>query len=307
MTDYPTIALCIPAFNAAAFIEDLLKSAYAQEFAFSEILVYNDCSTDNTVKIAEKNGATIFSGVQNMGCSYGKNFLAKHAKSEWLHFHDADDILLPNFTKVAISRIGAGNEPDILLMHYHYLDFETKNFLNEPSYNREALIKNPTKFCIENKIVNFAVIRKSAFLKIEGFDVDPKVLYNEDRAFYTKAAIKGLSFDYEREVTSINYLYKSSMSAKNVEKCAAAAYEVWLKVIIKTGGCYNKEIAAQLLENANYAATANAWNIVRKCVKKSVKIFPSIEPTGSRLFKILYKLMPVNSYRIRKYLLGLRK
>lgn len=307
MINKPTIALCIPAFNAAAYLEDLLQSAHAQESAFAEILVYNDCSTDNTVIIAEKNGATIFSGEKNMGCSYGKNFLAKNAKSEWLHFHDADDLLLPNFTKVAASRISAVNAPDILLMHYHYLDFETKKFLNEPSYNREALTANPTKFSIENKIVNFAVIRKSAFLRIEGFDTDPRVLYNEDRAFYTKAAIEGLSFDYEREVTSINYLYHSSMSAQNIEKCAAAAYEVWFKVIAKTGESYNKEIAAQLLENANYAATANAWGVVRDSVKKSVEIYPAIKPAGSNLFKILFKLMPVHSYRIRKYLLGLRK
>ena len=97
------------------------------------------------------------------------------------------------------------------------------------------------------------------------------------------------------------------MSAQNVEKCAAAAYEVWFKVIAKTGESYNKEIAVQLLENANYAATANAWGVVRDSVKKSVEIYPAVKPAGSNLFKILFKLMPVNSYRIRKYLLGLRK
>ena len=49
-----TIALCIPAYNAAWCLPKLLKSANDQLIPFDEILVYNDCSTDNTEEIAKK-------------------------------------------------------------------------------------------------------------------------------------------------------------------------------------------------------------------------------------------------------------
>ena len=192
-----TIALCIPAYNAAAYLPTLLSSAKNQVFLFDEILVYNDCSTDNTADIARRLGATVIEGDINMGCSIGKNRLAAIAKSDWLHFHDADDDLLPNFTQAAHTWINKTKVADIILMHYQYKDFITHQLLGESDYNVEELKKDPVKFNIVNKVVNFAIIKKTSFLNIGGFNTDPSVLYNEDRAFYTKASINGLTFDYE--------------------------------------------------------------------------------------------------------------
>ena len=96
-----SLALCIPAYNAALLLPKLLTSAREQAIPFDEILVYNDCSTDNTAEVARQYGATVVEGDVNSGCSTGKNRLAEVATSDWLHFHDADDDLLPNFTTVA--------------------------------------------------------------------------------------------------------------------------------------------------------------------------------------------------------------
>ena len=54
-----TLALCIPAFNAAELLPILLTSAKNQTIPFDEILVYNDCSTDNTSEVAKKYGANV--------------------------------------------------------------------------------------------------------------------------------------------------------------------------------------------------------------------------------------------------------
>ena len=92
-----TLALCIPAYNAANYLPRLLQSAKDQSPPFDEILVYNDASTDETISIAEKFGARVISGKLNKGCSFGKNALGEYTKCEWVHFHDADDDLLPGF------------------------------------------------------------------------------------------------------------------------------------------------------------------------------------------------------------------
>ena len=93
------IALLIPAYNAAAHLPDLLADALAQEPPFSEILVYDDASTDLTSKVAKDHGATrVLRGEINHGAAYARNQLLSAASSPWLHFHDADDRLAPGFT-----------------------------------------------------------------------------------------------------------------------------------------------------------------------------------------------------------------
>ena len=295
-----TLALCIPAYNAATFLPQLIASAKNQQIHFNEILVYNDCSTDDTSIIAKELGAIVIDGKINMGCSYGKNELAKVAKSEWLHFHDADDLLLSNFSTVSQKWILKPETSDIVLLHFHYLNFETKQFLSEPIYNVNDLKDDAIKFNISNKVVNFALIRKNSFLKIGGFDTDPKVLYNEDRAFYTKAATMGLTFDYEPEVTCINYFHPKSMSSNNMSKCADASYNVWLKVIDKVNGNYKEEIAFQLMGNATYAAVANNWLVVKMSIKKAKSLWPTIKPVGSKLFLFVNKFLPFYSFYLRE-------
>ncbi len=298
-----TLALCIPAYNAQKYLPVLLSSAKEQAISFNEILVYDDYSTDNTSEIAKQFGATVIQGSVNVGCSSGKNTLAQIAKSDWLHFHDADDDLLNNFTTVAHKWINKENAPDVILMHYHYKDFETGKFIGEPDYNTSDLKKDSVKFTIINKVVNFAVIKKSSFLKIGGFNIDPRVLYNEDRAFYTKAAIEGLTFDYEPELTCINYYYAGSMSVNNRAKCTEAVLHVWNDVIKNTNGKYGKEIAKQLMDNAAYAATADDWKTVKGSIKTARKLYMDIVPGGSNYFQRFYKIFPYYSFYLREMII----
>lgn len=295
-----TLALCIPAYNAAGFLPELLTAAKEQLIPFDEILVYNDCSTDNTSEIARQYGAIVIEGDVNRGCSAGKNSLAKMAKSAWLHFHDADDALLSNFTTVAHRWIDNEEAPDIILMHYQYRVFGTNEFILEPKYDVEALKRDPVKFSITDKLVNFAVIKKEPFIRVGGFNTHPDVLYNEDRAFYTRATINGLTLGYEPELTCINYYHQNSMSVGNRAKCANASWHVWQYVIENTKGKYNAEIGHQLLANAAFAATADAWDTVKKSIKSARKIAPKLLPGGSTFFQFFFKLAPFYAYYCRE-------
>jgi glycosyltransferase involved in cell wall biosynthesis len=62
-----TIALLIPASNAARYLPRLLESAVRQCKPFDEIWVYDDCSVDNTAEVAERCGARVIRGDVNRG------------------------------------------------------------------------------------------------------------------------------------------------------------------------------------------------------------------------------------------------
>ncbi len=299
----PTLALCIPAYNAAWCLPRLLNSAKQQQIPFDEILVYDDYSTDGTATIAQEFGATVITGISNIGCSAGKNKLAAVAKTDWLFFIDADDFLYPDFTIVAHRWMNKRDAPDMVLMRYRGIDFSSGKIMDEPKYDRDELKRDTVKFIIENKIVNFELIKKEPFLKIEGFDTDPKVLYIEDRAFSLKAALMGLSFDVANDIIGIKYYFSGSMSVADKAKWPRAGYHLWVKINDAVGDRYPKEICYQLFQNAIWAGKANGWDTVKRSLELAKKINPLFLPPGSRLFLLIFKLSPFYAFYLRERIL----
>lgn len=50
----PLVSICVPAYNYGAFISDALESALAQSFGDFEVVVSDNCSTDNTREVVER-------------------------------------------------------------------------------------------------------------------------------------------------------------------------------------------------------------------------------------------------------------
>lgn len=109
-----TLSLLIPAYNAEERLPALLADAQAQEPPFSEILVYDDASTDATVAVAASHGATrVLRGETNLGAAHARNQLINAACGDWLHFHDADDRLAAGYTAAMIA---CSPQPDEIIL-----------------------------------------------------------------------------------------------------------------------------------------------------------------------------------------------
>ena len=49
----PLVSICIPAYNSAPFIERTIRSALKQTYDNIEVVVVDDCSSDNTVQVVQ--------------------------------------------------------------------------------------------------------------------------------------------------------------------------------------------------------------------------------------------------------------
>ena len=264
-----TIALCIPAYNAESYLPRLLLSAQKQLVPFDEIWVYNDCSTDATAAVAKQYGAKVINGDVNSGCSYGKNILAQNTNCQWIHFHDADDELLPNFTTLAHKWVVKPNCPDVVLFNYEYRDNETNQLLAIRNFDKDALLKDTIAYAIKEQINQFCgLYRKTAHTKAGGYDTDPFILYNEDKAYHIRLAINGLSFSAEPEISIINYRISNSMSAANVGKCLHDQYYVLKKTTVSHGQKYKAELAEEFWHCAVRLAAEKDWEFVRKALSE---------------------------------------
>lgn len=250
-----TLALCIPAFNAAAFLPRLLSSACNQIVPFDEILVYDDCSTDDTVAVAQRFGARVICGDRNLGCSAGKNRLLATTTCNWVHFHDADDDLLPAFTQLAHAWMKKLDGPDVVLFDYESRRFEDDSPLQIRHFDAEALRNDPARYAIRQQINPYCGLYRVVPLReVGGYDEDPAVLYNEDCRFHMRLAFARLKFDAENSVAIVNLERAGSMSSSNKLNCSKARLVVLRKAATEADFALHADIGHEAWLNARHLA-----------------------------------------------------
>lgn len=101
------ITAIMPAYNASKYIDESIESLIGQSIKLDEILIIDDCSTDNTLEIIRKYANTdksikILRQSRNLGVSTARNKGIETAHGEWLLFMDADDIAHPTLVEEEI-------------------------------------------------------------------------------------------------------------------------------------------------------------------------------------------------------------
>lgn len=108
-------SIIMPAYNAEKFIFESIESILQQTFIDYELLVINDCSSDNTVKIVEeyqKKDARIklLHNEQNSGVAITRNKGIEAAKYPYICFLDSDDLWEPDKLQEYLKTFEKGND-----------------------------------------------------------------------------------------------------------------------------------------------------------------------------------------------------
>lgn len=92
------ISIVMPSYNASEYIEKAIKSVIAQTYGKWELIIVDDCSTDNTVEIV--NGFNdprirFFKNDVNSGAAISRNRALRESKGRYVAFLDSDDVWVP--------------------------------------------------------------------------------------------------------------------------------------------------------------------------------------------------------------------
>jgi len=101
--DQPLVSVIVACFNAASTIETALRSLQQQSWPNLEIIVVDDCSTDDTVAVVSRylsRRVRLIRMPVNGGAYLARNAALAIAKGEFVTLHDADDWSHP--AKIAI-------------------------------------------------------------------------------------------------------------------------------------------------------------------------------------------------------------
>ena len=117
--DTPWLSILLPAYNVAPFAQQCLESIIGQSDEGVEIIVCEDCSTDDTLEVLERireahrGRFSIMTNERNRGQSFARNRLLDAARGDYIWFLDADDYLVPGAI-ASIDKQVRLNRPDMI-------------------------------------------------------------------------------------------------------------------------------------------------------------------------------------------------
>ena len=94
----PLVSIIMPTYNCGRFIHESIDSVLSQTYRNWELLIVDDCSTDETEAIMRSYTdprIRYMRNEQNMGAAMTRNRALREAKGRYIAFLDADDLWLP--------------------------------------------------------------------------------------------------------------------------------------------------------------------------------------------------------------------
>lgn len=180
-----TFSVVIPVYNAAATIMGTLQSVIDQRLPAYEIIVVNDCSTDDTEALLLQHFAeriTYQALKQNSGPSHARNIGISKATGSHIVFQDADDVWHPDKLKL-MERV-LQQDPSIRFLFH---DYTVKEFpaIVDTQELKPARISFP-KLLVRNIIATpCTVINRADMLPF-----DESMSYTEDYDLFLRLAYK---------------------------------------------------------------------------------------------------------------------
>ncbi|WP_413999729.1 glycosyltransferase family 2 protein [Flavobacterium sp. W1B] len=139
--ELPLVSIIIPIFNSEKFISGAVESVQKQTYTNWEIILVDDCSTDNSVSIVsemvENDRRIQFHQLdKNSGTGVARNFGLSKASGRYISFLDADDLWKPEKLKKQL---------DFLLKNNLPFTFSFYDWINEDGELLNKTIEAPKK------------------------------------------------------------------------------------------------------------------------------------------------------------------
>ena len=90
------VSIVMPSYNTGRFIKETIDSVLAQSYTMWELIIVDDCSTDNTDDVVSQYLADerirYIKNDTNSGAAVSRNRALREAKGKWIAFLDSDDL-----------------------------------------------------------------------------------------------------------------------------------------------------------------------------------------------------------------------
>lgn len=182
----PLVSIFVITYNSSAYIKETLDSILTQTYPNIELIISDDCSTDNTVEICEnwlKENRDKFKRTKlvvaplNKGVAPNCNQAIREVNGEWIKGLSGDDKLLPNSIQDYVDYVSNNPECDIVFgkLHFFGKDNTHVEYVKKYYYDLFKEIQNPKdqykRYLRRHYIPGPGLFfRKSLWVRVGGFD-----------------------------------------------------------------------------------------------------------------------------------------
>lgn len=203
------ITVIVPCYNVEKYIDKCVQSLINQTYKNLEIILVDDCSTDNTWKIINKysknyENIKCMKNEKNSGAGYSRNIALKQAKNDYISFIDSDDYIENNYYESMMKQLKL--EKSDLIVCDIFVKYDSVDGTNQRSIACEGKIEKYN--FIHNGLAASPcnkIFKKEDLLKYPF----PEGIMNEDIATVMAIIINSKKISYNNEVY-YNYIQRKS-------------------------------------------------------------------------------------------------
>lgn len=133
------VSIIMPSYNTGNYISKTIQSVIEQTYQNWELIIVDDCSTDNTdevVALFTDERIRYLKNEKNSGAAFSRNIALKEAKGKWIAFLDSDDLWKSQKLEKQINFMNANN------YFFSYTNYEE---IDEMGNKNGMIITGPKK------------------------------------------------------------------------------------------------------------------------------------------------------------------
>ena len=221
------MSVIVPTFNSSQYVEKTISSVCEQSYQNWELILVDDCSTDDTVSIA-RSLALVDPRIQvyemeiNSGAGPARNYAIQRSRGKYIAFLDSDDWWEPEKLYAQIAHMEAFSL-EICYTSYRIVNsggnntgkiYRAKKILNQSDYMKDTIIGFST-----------AVINRDL---VEGELKMPPLRTRQDTSFWISLLGTGLKA-FPLDLVLTNYRVHSDSLSSNKFKAAKTVWWLYRK------------------------------------------------------------------------------
>ena len=223
----PLVSIIVITYNSSKYVLETLESAKAQTYQNIELVVSDDCSTDDTVEICRKwielnksrfVRTELIVAIKNSGIAPNCNRGINLANGEWLKLIAGDDILYNNCIKINIENTYS-TEAKFFFSKFHVLSGNSEDIVNtEKAFEDKYYLFNGNQF---DNFMNVGYYFPTITFFANKNEVFKVGLYNENYPFHEdlpmwfKILKKGYRFSFIDDYTVQYRIHNNSIFNDN--------------------------------------------------------------------------------------------
>lgn len=309
----PLVTIGIPNYNYAGYIKETLESVANQTYANIELIIIDDCSTDNSITVIE-NWIKNYSGnmrirfitnEKNLGLSGTCNVILNNANGKYLQLLDSDDIIYPYKISKQVEILE--NSSNTALVYSNVTVINEKGEITNPDYCSRIRFdrNNMPEGKVKEQLLGFnfitvhsALVNTAYAKEVGGFD---ETIVLQDYYMWLELAEK-YEFRYLNECTGAYRIHSASMS--NNIKTNPASVNSSMTIKFRHYRTANEKMKKKIAKNIQYGAVylyQNNYPTSQKWLSIAFSLNPGIKTFG---YKTAIQLgIPYSFFRKMKSLI----